>query len=299
MAVIPRFGAIILCGGQSRRMGFSKALLPFGKKTMIENAIHILDQIASEIVVVASPDQILPEIKSEIRIVRDPIAYQGPLTGMQSGLRHISDQIDSVFITATDSPLLKPELIHHLSNQSENFDLVMPFDGTYYYPLTSVYKVKLVLEKVDQLIREDRHRPFFLMEELRSKTIHVNELKEFDPNLDSFRNINTPVDYRNILRISSMTIPEEFHAPAVNVEFYGVPRLISKVANATLEAENLVELISELSRNFPELKGPVIVNETLHPAYRFMRGTSEFLMDLQTPLVANDKILILAVDAGG
>jgi len=30
-----------------------------------------------------------------------------------------------------------------------------------------------------------------------------------------------------------------------------------------------------------------------------MRGTSEFLMDLQTPLVANDKILILAVDAGG
>ena len=49
MAVIPRFGAIILCGGQSRRMGFSKALLPFGKKTMIENAIHILGQIASEL----------------------------------------------------------------------------------------------------------------------------------------------------------------------------------------------------------------------------------------------------------
>jgi len=299
MALIPRFGAIILCGGQSRRMGFSKALLPFGKKTMIENAIDILDQIASEIVVVASPDQILPDLGSKIKIVRDPIAYQGPLTGMQSGLRRISDQIDSVFITATDSPLLKPELIHHLSNQSENFDLVMPFDGKYYYPLTSVYKVKPVLEKVNQLIREDRHRPFFLMEALDSKTIHVNELKEFDPNLDSFRNINTPADYRNILRITNMTIPEEFMAPAVNVEFYGVPRLITKVANATLEAENLAELISELSRNFPQLKGPVIVNETLHPAYRLMRGTSEFLMDLQTPLVANDKILILAVDAGG
>jgi len=280
-------------------MGFSKALLPFGKKTMIENAIDILDQIASEIVVVASPDQILPDLGSKIKIVRDPIAYQGPLTGMQSGLRRISDQIDSVFITATDSPLLKPELIHHLSNQSENFDLVMPFDGKYYYPLTSVYKVKPVLEKVNQLIQEDRHRPFFLMQELHSKTIHVNELKEFDPNLDSFRNINTPADYRNILRITNMTIPEEFMAPAVNVEFYGVPRLITKVANATLEAENLAELISELIRNFPQLKGPVIVNETLHPAYRLMRGTSEFLMDLQTPLVANDKILILAVDAGG
>ena len=299
MAVIPKFGAIILCGGQSRRMGFSKALLPFGKKTMIENAIDILGQIASEIVVVASPDQILPELGSIIRIVRDPIAYQGPLTGMQSGLMHISDQIDSVFITATDSPLLKPELIHHLSNQSKNFDLVMPFDGKYYYPLTSVYKVKPVLEKVNQLIREDRHRPFFLMEELHSKTIHVNELKEFDPNLDSFRNINTPVDYRNILHTTNLPIPEEFRAPPIHIEFYGVPRLITKVAHATLEAENLAELISELSRNFPELKGAVIMNESLHPAYRFMRGTSEFLMDLQAPLVANDKILILAVDAGG
>lgn len=299
MAVIPGFGAIILCGGQSRRMGFSKALLSFGKKTMIENAIDILGQIASEIVVVASPDQILPDLGSKIKIVRDPIAYQGPLTGMQSGLRRISDQIDSVFITATDSPLLKPELILHLSNQSGDFELVMPFDGKYYYPLTSVYKVKPVLEKVNQLIQEDRHRPFFLMEELHSKTIHVNDLKEFDPNLDSFRNINTPADYRNILRITNMPIPEEFTAPAVNVEFYGVPRLMTKVANATLEAENLAELIFELSRNFPQLKGPVIVNETLHPAYRFMRGTSEFLMDLQTRLIANDKILILAVDAGG
>jgi molybdopterin-guanine dinucleotide biosynthesis protein A len=299
MALIPGFGAIILCGGQSRRMGHSKALLKFGDKTLIENAIDILGQIASEIVIVASPGQVLPQLPSCIKRSYDHVAYQGPLTGMQSGFNEISSDIDSVFISATDSPLLQSNLVRHLASQLNDFDLVMPFDGSYYHPLTSVYRVQPVLEKINQLIGNNRHRPLFLKDELYSETIHTRDLIQFDPNLDSFRNINTPAEYRNILRIANLPIPLEFRACSVTIEFYGIPRLLTKVGSAKLEADSLDELVLELIRTFPELNGSVIVNQTLHPAYRFMRGTNEFLTDNQTTLSSNDKILLLAVDAGG
>ena len=35
-------GGVVLCGGESKRMGRSKALLPFGRETMLQRVASVL-----------------------------------------------------------------------------------------------------------------------------------------------------------------------------------------------------------------------------------------------------------------
>ena len=56
-------GGIVLCGGQSRRMGLPKAALPFGAERMLPRVVRLLGLAVGEIVVVAAPDStLLPSI---------------------------------------------------------------------------------------------------------------------------------------------------------------------------------------------------------------------------------------------
>ena len=50
-------GGIVLCGGESRRMGRPKAWLPFGDELMLQRVVRILGEVVNPIVVVAAPGQ--------------------------------------------------------------------------------------------------------------------------------------------------------------------------------------------------------------------------------------------------
>ena len=53
---------IVLCGGQSKRMGKPKAWLPFGGELMLPRVVRILRTVVAPVVVVAAPDQDLPPL---------------------------------------------------------------------------------------------------------------------------------------------------------------------------------------------------------------------------------------------
>jgi len=57
-----KIGGIILCGGQSKRMGRPKATLPFGGEVMRQRVVRILGEVVTPLVVVAAPEQVLPEL---------------------------------------------------------------------------------------------------------------------------------------------------------------------------------------------------------------------------------------------
>ena len=79
--------AVILCGGESRRMGRPKAWLPFGEELMLQRVVRLAGLVAWPIVVVAAPGQRLPELSADIVVVRDLVAGRGPLarTGCGAG----------------------------------------------------------------------------------------------------------------------------------------------------------------------------------------------------------------------
>ena len=63
-----RLGAVVLCGGESRRMGRAKAWLPFGSEVLLQRVVRLVGAVARPIVVVAAPGQQLPELPAGVAI---------------------------------------------------------------------------------------------------------------------------------------------------------------------------------------------------------------------------------------
>ena len=113
--------AIVLAGGRSSRMGTPKALLLFDGEPLIVHVVATLRRLFAEVVVVAAPGQDLPSMP--VTLVRDEVAYQGPVGGICYGLR--AGNGDVSFVTACDSAFLSSRLIAHLLSQIRN-DVVAP-----------------------------------------------------------------------------------------------------------------------------------------------------------------------------
>ena len=75
----------------------------------------------------------------------------------------------------------------------------MPHDGDRHYPLASIYR-RSVARAADRLISQGRLRPLFLLDEVASCCVHVDELRRADPALQTLRNVNTPADYVELLK---------------------------------------------------------------------------------------------------
>src|ERR687897_422144 len=102
--------AIILAGGRSSRMGTPKALLPFDGEPLVVHLVRRLAPMFGEVIVVAAPDQILPNVPATV--VRDEVAYQGPVGGIAYGLRAAAGEF--AFVTSCDSVFLRIAVVSYL-----------------------------------------------------------------------------------------------------------------------------------------------------------------------------------------
>jgi molybdopterin-guanine dinucleotide biosynthesis protein A len=191
--------AVILCGGASQRMGRPKAWLPFGEERMLERVVRLAGTVARPIVVVAAADQMLPELRVDVTIVRDPVPGRGPLQGLAAGLGALPDSVELVYATATDVPFLEPRWIGRLVELSDGYDLVIPFVGGYHHPLAALYRRRIVLPAIEGLLSEDRLRLSILVDAVKTRVVDESEMKSVDPELQTLRNLNSPEDYARAL----------------------------------------------------------------------------------------------------
>src|SRR5690349_20039728 len=190
-------GAIVLCGGKSTRMGTPKALLPFGPETMLQRVVRILRGVVSPIVIVGAADQMLPPLDADVIITHDERGERGPLEGLRAGLKALPADVDCAYVTSCDVPLLEPGFVRQMIDFTRGYDVaVVEIDG-FAHPLSAVYR-RTVLPYVDVLLAEDRLRPVFLFELVRTRRVRPDEITA-DPGLYTLRNLNTPEDYRRAL----------------------------------------------------------------------------------------------------
>ena len=196
-------GGLVLCGGHSKRMGRPKFSLPFGDEVLVQRVCRILSEVVSPIVVVAAADQELPELPGDVSIVRDEYDSLGPLAGIATGLDALRDRVDAAFVTSCDAPLLQSAFVRRLIELLGDHDVAAPTDGQYDHVLLAVYRTVLA-DHARRLLAGDRKRPLFLLEESKSLRIHVDELRDVDANLHSLRNVNTPEDYDDVLKLAGL-----------------------------------------------------------------------------------------------
>jgi molybdopterin-guanine dinucleotide biosynthesis protein A len=191
-----RKGAIILCGGKSSRMGRDKVTLPFGPELMLQRVVRLIAEAVElkNTVVVAAPNQSLPDLPIGVQVARDVQPHRGPLAGMAIGLRTLADRADAVYATACDVPLLIPAFVNRMFDLLDDFDIVVPFDDQRHHPLAAAYR-PTVLAHVQKLLDSGRMSPRFLFDEAPTRQIPVDELRDVDPRLSTLQNLNCQEDY--------------------------------------------------------------------------------------------------------
>ncbi len=299
-------GAVVLCGGESRRMGRPKAWLPFGPERMLQRVVRLVSSVADPIAVVAAPDQQLPALPESVVIARDPLRGQGPLQGLAAGLSALPDEIELVYATATDVPFLQPDWINRLVALIGDHDLAIPDCDGFRHPLAALYRRASVLPACITLLQQGRLRPAYLAELLRARVVAASELADVDPEFLTLRNLNTLADYTSALTLAGHDLPgadtgkQDFGRPQVHVELYGVPRLRAGTGQVTVQAASIGEALHALARACPALVNTVLsADGPLSPAYTLNINGQRFATDPATPLSDGDSLILLAIDVGG
>ncbi len=87
--------------------------------------------------------------------------------------------------------------------------------------------------------------------------------------------------------------------PVVSVEFLGIPRLRTGRATLSIDAKTVGELLDGIARECPGFHESCLADGSLRPEYLLSIGGRVFTRDRNTPLAADDEVLILSADVGG
>jgi len=175
--------AIVLAGGQGRRMGgVDKGLQLLRGKPMIEWVLARLAPQVAEIIINANQNL---EIygKYAHRVVPDEIGgFAGPLAGLHAGLKAASNPL--IVTVPCDSPFLPEDLVARLSSSLKDHHLAVAKTGDQPHPVFALMK-REVRESLEAFLAAGGRKIDAWYAAL--KVVEVS----FDDEAEAFRNINT------------------------------------------------------------------------------------------------------------
>jgi len=112
----PSVAGLILAAGESRRMGFPKALLRYREETFLDRLAGLFAARCSPVIVVlgAEAERIRASLHPAATFVVNPDWARGQTTSMQCGLRAVPPETDGVLFTLVDHPAVAPATIDAL-----------------------------------------------------------------------------------------------------------------------------------------------------------------------------------------
>ncbi|MFM7541437.1 MAG: molybdenum cofactor guanylyltransferase [Planctomycetota bacterium] len=184
---------LVLCGGESRRMGSPKAWLDWRGRPLLAHMIDLLGGAGlAPLAVCAAPGQSLPMLPTEVMLVRDAQPHAGPLHGLAAGLSALEPMATRALVCPCDSPILCIELARVLLARPASVvvglcgGVVQPFPGAYDTDIGRLAR---------ELINRGQNRLMDLLEAAPAAMVEEAELRRVDPDLRSFLNCNDPESY--------------------------------------------------------------------------------------------------------
>jgi molybdopterin-guanine dinucleotide biosynthesis protein A len=205
---LPRVSALVLAGGQSRRMGRDKALLDFNGAPLITRVIARVRQVCAEVIIVANDASTYTQFG--LSVIGDIYPGKGSLGGIFSGLQAV--HAEYALAVACDMPFLSEVLLRYLISLAPQADVVIPRAhapigkarrATRYDQLavkesglqaTHAIYSKRCLQPMRAHLRVDDLRTINFFDEVRVRVVEPDEIAPFDPQFLSLFNVNTPDD---------------------------------------------------------------------------------------------------------
>lgn len=184
---------VILVGGKSSRFGSNKALAEMAGIRLIDRATRTMGRIFSNIVLSSNTPEEYRYLN--LPIYEDLIKDLGPIGGIYTALKSITD--NAAFFVACDMPFLNEKLIRHMIEVCADYDVVVPRMDWKIEALHSLY-TKNCIPVIEKSISSNDYKTMNIFKKVNTRYIDEEELKIFDPDLQSFINVNRPQELRDL-----------------------------------------------------------------------------------------------------
>jgi molybdopterin-guanine dinucleotide biosynthesis protein A len=183
--------AAVLAGGASRRMGRSKAALPYGSSTLLEFQTARLSKIFDEVFVVVKEPPAFPAGPADVLL--DGAPEHAAIHGL---LRAIEEASDRIFVLGVDLPALPDALIREIARRglASEAAAVVPRAGGRLQPLAAVWR-RAALEAGARRVSEGDLALHGLVADVGAEILEEREWRPFDPSGNAFENLNTLEQY--------------------------------------------------------------------------------------------------------
>jgi molybdenum cofactor guanylyltransferase len=197
----PGSGAIILAGGDSKRLGRPKALLDFCGTSLIKIMVESLNRVFDQITLVTDRPELYPGLPVLMTsdLIKDEV--KSPLRGIHAGLS--ISPLPYQFVVACDMPFINTELISYMARFAADYDAVVPRVDNHFQPLHAFYS-RSCIDIISRQIAGGLYKVIDFYDNLKIRFIDSAEIKRFDPEEISFTNINTWPDYEQALKIMAV-----------------------------------------------------------------------------------------------
>jgi molybdopterin-guanine dinucleotide biosynthesis protein A len=196
---------VILAGGQNTRFsGTNKAFIRVAGRCILDRIYGVFSDLFEEIILVTNDP--IQYLEWDLNIVTDIFPMRSSLTGIHAGLFYMNTP--HAFFAACDIPFLKKGLVQTILNHIEpGVDIVIPETSKGFEPLCAVYSKKCLKPVEQQLVKQElKIRNVF--QKVRIKKLPEKILRQNDPDLVSFYNINTHDDLVRAENLTTCTTAE-------------------------------------------------------------------------------------------
>lgn len=180
----------VVAGGQSRRMGRDKALLPWNGGTLLDHAVTRLRAVCREVRVLSGGDRRYADRGLPVDV--DAIADGGPLAGLATALTVAAPR--SVLLLGVDIPFVTVPLLAHIRDALAGWDAAVPVLAPGAEPLCAAYGAACGAAVQGVLTAGQRKMTSF-WPRVRVRQLGEEDLAPFGPSARLFRNLNDSSEY--------------------------------------------------------------------------------------------------------
>ena len=185
------FSALLLAGGESRRMGRDKATLEIAGQPLWKRQLELLRALAPENIFISARTT-PPWLPRNTELLLDDPPSRGPISGIRKALAAMSTT--HLMVLAVDMPFMTAGELRLLLEMTTEIRGVVPIIGERAEPLAAIYPAEAAIEFQSALTGPDFSLQRIVRELATAELMTFCAVPEQRANL--YRSVNEPSDFK-------------------------------------------------------------------------------------------------------